>query len=96
MIRLTYGFCSPALACAIRERGGGLIDPARDQHAAHELNRRGTRVCQRLGAAVDFVVEDEDMLDVARRMAANTPLDRLYVHGQDRPIHVSHGPEQSR
>lgn len=31
MIRLTYGFWSPALARAIRARGGGPIDPARDQ-----------------------------------------------------------------
>ena len=40
MIRLTYGFCSPALARAIRARGGGPIDPKRDQHAAHEHNRQ--------------------------------------------------------
>lgn len=93
MIRLTYGFCSPALARAIRARGGGPIDPARDQHAAHELNRRGRPVCPRLGAAVDFIVEDEDMLEVARWVAAHTPFDRLYVYGPDRPLHVSHGPE---
>jgi DNA phosphorothioation-associated putative methyltransferase len=96
MIRLTYGFCSPALAKAIRTRGCGPIDPARDQHAAHEQNRRGNPVCPRLGAAVDFIVEDEDMREVARWVAANTPFDRLYIYGPDRPIHVSHGPEQSR
>ena len=66
MLRLTYGFCSPALARAIRARGGGPIDPSRDQHAAHELNRRGNPVCPRFGAAVDFIVDDEDMLEVAR------------------------------
>jgi hypothetical protein len=48
MIRLTYGFCSPALARAIRARGGGPIDPKRDQHAAHEHNRLGNRVCERV------------------------------------------------
>ena len=96
MIRLSYGFCSPALARAIRERQGGPIDPKRDQHAAHERNRLGNPVCPRLGAAVDFLIEDEDMLEVARWVAANTPFDRLYCYGADRPIHVSHGPEHSR
>ncbi|ESQ16931.1 MAG: DNA phosphorothioation-associated putative methyltransferase [Thiohalocapsa sp. PB-PSB1] len=96
MVRLTYGFCSPALARAIRARGGGHIDPKRDQHAAHELNRRGNPVCPRLGAAVDFIVDNEDMLEVARWVVANTPFDRLYFYGADRPIHVSHGPEHKR
>jgi hypothetical protein len=36
------------------------------------------------------------MLEVARWVAANTPFDRLYFYGPDRPIHVSYGPEQSR
>ena len=96
MLRLTYGFCSPALARAIRARGGGPIDPSRDQHAAHELNRRGNPVCPRLGAAVDFIVDDEDMLEVARWVVTNTPFDRLYFYGADRPIHVSYGPEHKR
>ena len=92
MIRLTYGFCSPELA----KRITGRIDPKRDQHAAHELNRRGLPICPRLGAAVDFVVEDESMLEVARWIAMNTPFDRLYYYGDSLPIHVSHGPDQSR
>ncbi|MBK1644821.1 peptidase M15 [Thiocapsa imhoffii] len=92
MIRLTYGFCSAALAKAIP----GRIDPKRDQHAAHERNRLGHPICSRLGAAVDFIVEDEDMLEVARWVASETPFDRLYVYGEDQPIHVSHGPDQSR
>ena len=54
MIRLTYGFCSPELAKEVP----GRIDPKRDQHAAHELNRLRNPVCSRLGAAVDFIVED--------------------------------------
>jgi hypothetical protein len=92
MIRLTYGFCSPELAREIP----GRIDPKLDQHAAHERNRRGKPICERLGAAVDFIVDDEDMLEVARWMAANTPFDRLYFYGPDLPIHVSHGPDHSR
>lgn len=92
MIRLTYGFCSPELAREIP----GRIDPKRDQHAAHELNRCGNLVCPRLGAAVDFVVEDESMLEVAQWVVANTPFDRLYFYGDDLPLHVSFGPDHSR
>ena len=92
MIRLTYGFCSPELA----KRITGRIDPKRDQHAAHEVNRRGKPICPRLGAAVDFIVEDESMLEVARWVTVNTPFDRLYFYGDTLPIHVSYGPDQSR
>jgi len=89
MVRLTFGFCSPGLARQIP----GRIDPKRDQHAAHELNRLGRRVCERPGAAVDFLVEDESMLEVAQWIVANTPFDRLYFYGDDRPVHVSYGPQ---
>ncbi len=92
MVRLTYGFCSPELARAIP----GRIDPKLDQHAAHERNRRGLPICPRLGAAADFIVDDEDMLEVARWVVANTPFDRLYFYGPDLPIHVSFGPDHSR
>jgi len=92
MIRLTYGFCSPELARAIP----GRIDPKLDQHAAHERNRLGLPICTRLGAAVDFIVEDEDMAGVARWVAENTPFDRLYFYAPDQPIHVSFGPDHSR
>lgn len=92
MIRLTYGFCSPGLAKKIP----GRIDPKLDQHAAHERNRLGDPICSRLGAAVDFIVEDENMLEVAQWVIANTPFDRLYFYGEDRPIHVSYGPNQDR
>jgi hypothetical protein len=92
MVRLTYGFCSPALARKIP----GRIEPKLDQHAACEHNRLGNPVCTRAGAAVDFIVEDEDMLEVARWVATNTPFDRLYFYGADLPIHVSYGPEHKR
>ena len=92
MVRLTYGFCSPELARAIPAR----IAPKLDQHAAHEGNRLGRPVCPRLGAAADFIVDDEDMLEVARWVATNTPFDRLYFYGSDLPIHVSYGPDHSR
>jgi hypothetical protein len=38
----------------------------------------------------------EDMEAVARWVAVETPFDRLYYYGPDRPIHVSYGPDHSR
>ena len=85
-VQLTYGFCSPGLARHIPAR----IAPKLDQHAAHELNRRGQPVCPRLGAAVDFIVADEDMEEVVRWIMANLTFDRLYFYGKDRPLHISY------
>lgn len=92
MIKLTYGFCSLELEKQVA-RG---IAPKLDQHAAHERRRTGRLVCERLGAAVDFIVEDEDMGEVGNWIVNNTPFDRLYYYGPSKPIHVSHGPENSR
>ena len=36
------------------------------------------------------------MLEVAQWIVTNTPFDRLYFYGDDLPLHVSYGPEQSR
>ncbi len=60
------------------------------------MRSRGLPICPRLGAAADFIVDDEDMLEVARWVVANTPFDRLYFYGSDLPIHVSFGPDHSR
>ena len=84
-IRLTYGFSSQSLSSKIE----GRIAPKLDQHSSHECNRLGKPICNRLGAAVDFIVDDEDMLEVAKWVVFNTPFDRLYFYGKDRPIHVS-------
>lgn len=84
-IRLTYAFSSPSLTSKIE----GRIAPKLDQHASHECNRVGKPICERLGAAVDFIVDDEDMFEVAQWVASNTTFDRLYFYGKDRPIHVS-------
>jgi len=92
MVRLTYGFSSPQLARKIP----GRIAPKLDQHAACELNRKGEPVCPRLGAAVDFIVEDEDMAEVAQWIMENLPFDRLYFYGPDRPIHVSYAENPAR
>jgi len=92
MIRLTYGFCSHELGKNIKKR----VAPKLDQHAAHELNTKKNLICPRLGAAVDFIVDDENMREVADWLAENTPYDRLYFYGVNRPIHVSYGPEHKK
>jgi len=92
MIRLTYGFCSPALS---RKIAGGIA-PRLDQHSSCELNTKGRAICDRGGAAVDFVIEDEDMHEVAVWIVENVPFDRLYFYGPNRPLHISVGPENSR
>ena len=88
-IRLTYGFASTALTREIASR----IAPKLDQHAACECNASGAPVCERGGAACDFIVEDEDMSEVADWIIANLPFDRLYFYGSGRPIHISYAPE---
>jgi DNA phosphorothioation-associated putative methyltransferase len=91
-IELTYGFCSAELARKVPGRNA----PSLDQHSAHECNRTGKLICERRGAAVDFLVRDENMREVADWIIDNLPFDRLYFYGDDRPLHVSFGPEQSR
>jgi DNA phosphorothioation-associated putative methyltransferase len=85
MLKLSYGFSSPELTRQI----AGRVAPTLDQHAAHERKRNGKHVCERLGAACDFIIDDEDMEEVARWIAQNIPFDRLYLIDGSRPIHVS-------
>ena len=92
MIKLTYGFASPCLTRHIKTR----IEPRLDQHAANEFTRGGKPVCPRGGAAVDFIVENEDMLEVAKWIKENCAYDRIYYYGPDRPIHVSYSTSQAR
>lgn len=92
MIKLTYGFCSEELAKKI----SGRIAPKLDQHAGHERKRNGKPVCERLGAACDFLVEDEDMEEVANWVFENTEVDRIYFYGKDKPIHVSYSQTPAR
>ncbi len=95
-IELTYGFCAPALSKAISIDGRGGIAPRLDQHASYETNSRGHPICARLGAAVDFLVLDEDMAEVANWLVGHVPFDRIYYYGKNRPLHVSYGPENSK
>ncbi len=92
MIKLTYGFCSAEIAKEI----SGRISPNLDQHAAHEKKRNGKFICERLGAACDFLIEDEDMEEVVAWVCKNTSFDRIYFYDSGRPIHVSWSPESSR
>jgi DNA phosphorothioation-associated putative methyltransferase len=92
MIKLTYGFCSIEVAKEIP----GRIAPKLDQHAAHEKKPNGKLICERLGAACDFIIEDEDMEEVALWISDNTKFDRIYLYGADRPIHVSFSNFSSR
>ena len=91
-IKLTYGFSSKALSASIK----GRIAPKLDQHAGCERDRRDQLVCDRAGAAVDFLVVDEDMREVAQWILEHCPFDRMYFYGHDRPLHVSAGPAHSR
>ncbi len=91
-IRLTYGFCSAELGRHISKR----VAPKLDQHAACEVGGRKAPICDRLGASCDFIVDDENMREVADWIIANLPFDRLYFYGDDRPIHLSYGPQNSR
>lgn len=90
-IELTYGFAGRALTRKIT-RG---IAPELDQHASCEVKIGGQPICDRLGAAVDFLVRDEDMREVMTWISANCPFDRMYLYGADRPLHVSIGPQNS-
>ncbi len=89
MIKLTYGFCSHELSQHISLR----IAPKLDQHSAHELNSKKNLICPRLGAAVDFLVEDENMSEVTDWIIENTVYDRMYFYGENRPIHISYSPD---
>jgi hypothetical protein len=90
-IKLTYGFCSQELSGKITSR----IAPKLDQHASHECNKRGNPICDRLGAAADFIISDEDMLEVAAWIAENLNFDRMYIYGRANSIHISHSANTS-
>lgn len=91
-IRFTYGFCSSALAGKINSR----TSPKLDQHASHECNKQGRPICGRLGAAVDFIIEDEDMIEVAQWIFENLQFDRLYLYGREKPLHISYSSTPAR
>lgn len=91
-IRLSYGFASSELTKHITHG----IAPKLDQHAACEHGTRGMLICDRGGAACDFIVDDEDMREVAVWIISHLPFDRLYYYGPNRPIHVAYSAACSR
>jgi hypothetical protein len=99
--QLTYGFCSKDLKRFLSQRDleTGIknvrVDPSRDQHMAHEVNRNGKYYCDRLGAACDFrIVELESDRLVEWILEQRLPFDSLYFYGSDRPIHISYSSRQ--
>ena len=90
-VKITYGFCSSELARNINSR----IAPKLDQHSCHERNKKGLYICDRLGAAADFLVEDENMLEVAQWIFENLIFDRIYIYGRHKPIHISYSDSPS-
>ncbi len=94
MIIPTYVFSSRELVKAIPGRSAQKLDC---RPAAHELNTLKQPICPRLGAAVDFIVPDENMREVAEWIVEHAPLNLLcFFTGENRPLHVSYGPEQKR
>ncbi|MCU0567544.1 MAG: hypothetical protein MUF49_13220 [Oculatellaceae cyanobacterium Prado106] len=96
---LTYGFCSRDLKRYLNQKDpqtglkNGRVDPSRDQHMAHEINRNGRYYCDRLGAACDFrIVELESDRLIDWILEQRLPFDSLYFYGCDRPIHISYHP----
>ncbi|MBW4542652.1 MAG: hypothetical protein KME43_26520 [Myxacorys chilensis ATA2-1-KO14] len=96
--QLTYGFCSKDLKRFLSQKDpetgikNGRVDPSRDQHMAHEVNRNGRYYCDRLGAACDFrIVDLESDRLVEWILEQRLPFDSLYFYGSDRPIHISYG-----
>ncbi|WP_203457611.1 hypothetical protein [Gloeothece citriformis] len=101
--KLTYGFCSPDLKKYLNQKDpvtgqkNGRIDPSRDQHMAHELNKNGKYYCERLGAACDFLIlnfPSNHLVDWI--LQQKLPFDSLYFYGNDRPIHMSYGSQHKR
>jgi hypothetical protein len=92
---ITYGFAGLELSRWVSKRVG-RVAPSLDQHASHELRPDGSPICARGGAAVDVMVPGMDTYALARWIADELPFDRLYLYERDRPLHVSHGPQESR
>jgi hypothetical protein len=97
-VALTFGFCSPALARAIRTNPQPRISPADDQHASCELDRRDKPICVHGGASCDFrVLGREDRIDeVGAWIVENLEFDALYYYGRDRALHLSWAPKGRR
>lgn len=101
--QLTYGFCSSDLQKFLAQKDpttgkkNGRVDPRRDQHMAHEINRNGNYYCRRLGAACDFIILNTDSDAVVKWIFTEQLLfDSLYFYGTNKPIHISYAPQPKR
>ncbi|MCF1458772.1 MAG: hypothetical protein LPH21_14840 [Shewanella sp.] len=97
-LTVTYGFTSLRLKNYLQRYSPGQMAPSLDQHAASELNTKGNLICQRQGAAVDFLVSgyQDRMHLIAQHIIKHLPFDRLYFYSPHNAIHVSVGPENAR
>ena len=101
--KLTYGFCSPNLRKYLDQKDpitgikNGRIYPKIDQHMGHEINRNGKYYCERLGAAYDFLIVNVPSNQVIEWiLQTKLPFDSIYFYGNNRPIHISYGPQHKR
>ncbi|EAW34570.1 hypothetical protein [Lyngbya sp. PCC 8106] len=97
---LTYGFCSKDLKRFLEKKDpitglkNGRVAPHLDQHIAHEVKKNGRYYCERLGAACDCQIKGLDSSEfVDWIIAQKLPFDSLYFYSQNRPIHLSYGPQ---
>jgi len=97
-VSVTYGFTSHTLLKEIQKLNPNHIAPNLDQHASYEKNSRGRVICGRGGVACDIIINgfESKMYVIAKWAAEKLPFDRMYLYGNDRPIHLSYGPEQCR
>ena len=97
LVIVTYGFAGPELVRAVKNRAretGTLpnITPRSDQHAGHERNSAGKRICERDGVAIDLQVPGVSSLRVASWVVKHLPFDRIYLYGADRLFRLSWAP----
>lgn len=90
-LKITYGFTSPALCRYIQRLSPSGTAPSLDQHACLETNSKGREICNRPGAACDFIVHgyEEHMHLVVQFMCQQLSFDKLYFYGRNRPLHIS-------
>lgn len=94
--QLTYGFCSIDLKKFL-EKGRNQTCCQVDQHCAHEVNRKGNYICDRLGASCDFLIKGVGSNALVRHISqTGFPFDSIYYYGDNRPIHISYGPQHKK
>ena len=101
--QLTYGFCSADLKKYLAQKDpvtgikNGKVSPDIDQHMSMEINSKGNFHCKRPGAACDFQILGLLSAELVNWiLEQKLPFDSLYFYGNDRPIHISYGPEHKR